>query len=59
MPWSRSPGGSIADSPVGEMLETQVAFASPGELTKVGSRKLTREEIESLGVLPGSQVETA
>lgn len=53
------PGGTIADLPVGEMLETRVAFESQGTLTKVASRGLTHQEIASLSPLPGSQVRAA
>jgi hypothetical protein len=42
---------------VEEMLETWIAFEPQGTLTKVASCRLTQQEIESIGVLPGSRVE--
>jgi len=52
-------GGHIRDLPVEEMLETRIAFEPQGTLTKVASRRLTQQEIESIGVLPGSRVKAA
>ena len=53
------PGGSIDDLPMGEMLETRVAFGLHGELSKVESHRLTPQEIGSLSPLPGLRVRAA